>query len=110
VTTTRHLRRTAVVAALLLLTPAALRERAVVVATARRHWVAVLVVGVLCPFAYVLILYAVQLTPVSIIAPAREVSVVIVAIAGWLWLKEPHPVQRLIGAAIVLLGVGLLAV
>lgn len=100
----------AIVAAFLLLTPAALRERAVVVSTAKRHWVAVLVVGLLCPLAYVLILFAVQLAPVSIIAPAREVSVVLVAIAGWLWLKEPHPVQRLIGAAVVLLGVALLAV
>jgi drug/metabolite transporter (DMT)-like permease len=100
----------AVVAAFLLLTPAALRERAVVVATAKQHWAAVLVVGLLCPLAYVLILYAVQLAPVSIIAPAREVSVVLVAIAGWLWLKEPHPVQRLVGAAVVLTGVALLAV
>jgi drug/metabolite transporter (DMT)-like permease len=82
----------------------------VVVATAKRHWVAAIVVGVLCPLAYVLILFAVQLAPVSIIAPAREVSVVLVAVAGWLWLKEPHPVQRLVGAAIVLLGVALLAV
>lgn len=100
----------AIAAAFLLLTPAALRERATVVATARQHGVAVLVVGLLCPLAYVLILFAVQLAPVSIIAPAREVSVVLVAIAGWLWLKEPHPVQRLVGAAIVLLGVALLAV
>lgn len=100
----------AIVAGFLLLTPAALRERSAIVSTTKRHWVAVLVVGVLSPLAYVLILYAVQLAPVSIIAPAREVSVVLVAIASWLWLKEPHPVQRMIGAAIVLIGIGLLAV
>ena len=100
----------AIVAAFLLLTPAALRERAVVVATAKQHWLAALVVGLLCPLAYVLILFAVQLAPVSIVAPAREVSVVLVAVVGWLWLKEPHPVQRLIGAAVVLVGVALLAV
>ena len=99
----------AIVAAFLLLTPAALRQRAEVATTVRRHWVAVIAVGVLGPLAYVLILYAVQLSSVSIIAPAREVSVVLVAVAGWLWLKEPHPVQRLIGAAIVLIGVALLA-
>lgn len=100
----------AVVAAFLLLTPAAIRERASVVATAKQHWVAVLVVGLLCPLAYVLILFAMQLAPVSVVAPAREVSVVLIAIAGWLWLKEPHPGQRLVGAAIVVLGVALLAV
>ena len=36
--------------------------------------------------------------------------VVLVALASWLWLKEPHPAQRLIGAAIVLIGICLLAV
>ena len=100
----------AVVAAFLLLTPAAVRERAVVSSTIRQHWVAVLAVGVLSPLAYVLILFAVQLAPVSIVAPAREVSVVLVALAGLLWFREPHPVQRLIGAAVVFVGVALLAV
>jgi drug/metabolite transporter (DMT)-like permease len=85
------------------------RQRAAVLPTLRRHWVVILIVGVLSPLAYVLILFAVQLAPVSVIAPAREVSVVLVSLAGWLWLKERHPVQRLIGAAIVLLGVALLA-
>ena len=60
--------------------------------------------------ALALVLIAIQLSSVSVVAPAREVSVVIVGIAGWLLFKEPHPVQRLIGAAIVLFGVGLLAV
>lgn len=99
----------AIVAAALLLTPAAVRQRATVLPTLRRHWLSVVIVGVLSPLAYVLILLAVQLAPVSIIAPAREVSVVLVALGGWLWLKEPHPVQRLVGAAVVLLGVALLA-
>ncbi len=99
----------AIVAAALLLAPLALRDRGVVAATARRHWPAILIVGVLSPGAYVLILTAVQFAPVSVIATAREASVVLVAIAGWLWLKEPHPVQRLIGAAIVVVGVALLA-
>lgn len=99
----------AIVAAALLLTPAALRQRATMLPTLKRHWLSVAIVGVLSPLAYVLILLAVQLAPVSIIAPAREVSVVLVALGGWLWLKEPHPVQRLIGAGVVLLGVALLA-
>ena len=99
----------AVVSAALLLTPAAVHQRRTVLPTIRRHWRAVVVVGILSPVAYVLVLVAVQLAPVSIVAPAREVSVVLVGVAGWLLFKEPHPVQRLIGAAIVLAGVGLLA-
>ncbi len=76
---------------------------------AREQWPAVLIFGVLGPLAYILILAAIQLAPVSIVAPAREVSVVLVGLAGWLLFREPHPVQRLIGAAIVLAGVALLA-
>ncbi len=95
---------------LVLLAPAALRERTKLGPVARQHWRAVLVVGILAPLAYILILLAIQLAPVSIIAPAREVSVVIVGLGGWLLFREPHPVQRLIGAGIVLVGVALLAV
>jgi drug/metabolite transporter (DMT)-like permease len=92
-----------------LLAPLGLRERASLLATARRHAAAVLVVGVLAPLAYILILVAIQLAPVSIVAPAREVSVVLVGLAGWLFFREPHPVQRLAGAVVVLAGIALLA-
>jgi drug/metabolite transporter (DMT)-like permease len=95
---------------LALLAPAALRSRGETVAAAKRHWPAVLVVGILSPLAYMLILLAVQLAPVSVVAPAREVSVVLVSLAGWLIFKEPQPVQRLVGAGVVLAGVALLAV
>jgi drug/metabolite transporter (DMT)-like permease len=92
-----------------LLAPLGLRERASLVATARRHAAAVLIVGILAPLAYILILLAIQLAPVSIVAPAREVSVVLVSLAGWLFFREPHPVQRLAGAVVVLAGIALLA-
>jgi drug/metabolite transporter (DMT)-like permease len=75
----------------------------------RRHWRAVLAVAALSPLSYILILIAFQLAPVSIVAPAREVSVVLVSLAGWLLFREPHPVRRLAGAAVVLVGIALLA-
>jgi len=90
--------------------PFALRRPRHTVALAKRHWVAILVVGILSPLAYVLILFAFTLAPVSLVAPAREVSVVLVALGGWLLFKEPHPVQRIIGAVVVLGGVALLAI
>ena len=99
-----------IVVQLALLAPAALRRRAVLVEAARIHWRTALVVGVLSPLAYMLILVAVQLAPLSIVAPAREVSVVLVGLAGWLLFREPHPLQRLLGAGIVLAGVALLAI
>lgn len=92
-----------------LLAPLGLRSRKGLATTARRHWAAILVVGILAPFAYILVLLAFQLAPVSIVAPAREVSVVLVGLAGWLFFREPHPARRLVGAGIVLAGIALLA-
>lgn len=68
------------------------------------------IVGLLSPLSYILVLWAMQLAPVSLVAPARELSVVLVSLAGWLIYKEPNPVQRMAGAVVVLGGVALLAV
>lgn len=92
------------------LAPMAVRRWSAVRATLRTHWREVLAVAVLSPLAYLLILFALQLAPVAIVAPAREISVVFVGLAGWLLFKEPHPLQRLAGAVVVLGGVALLAV
>lgn len=93
----------------LLLTPGALRRRDEVRAVLRGHARDVVVVAVLSPLSYILILFALQLAPVSLVAPAREVSVVVVALAGWLLFREPHPLARLSGSAVVLGGIALLA-
>lgn len=93
-----------------LLAPYALRRRAAVRDVLRRHRWEVLAVGVLSPLSYILVLFAMRLAPVSLVAPARELSVVFVALAGWLLFREPHPGPRLTGAAIVVAGVALLAV
>jgi drug/metabolite transporter (DMT)-like permease len=69
----------------------------------------VLTVGVLSPLAYVLVLRAMQLAPVALVAPARETSIVVGALFGWLVLKEPLPARRLAGAAVVLVGIALIA-
>jgi drug/metabolite transporter (DMT)-like permease len=90
--------------------PFALRQPRFTRALARQHWWAVIVVGVLSPLAYVLILFAFTVAPVALVAPAREVSVVLVALGGWLLFREPHPAQRVIGAVVVLGGVALLAI
>lgn len=92
----------------LLMAPLGLRERGRLSAVAKRQWGLILTVGILSPLGYILILLAIQIAPVSLVAPAREVSVVLVGLAGWLFFREPHPVQRLIGAGIVLAGVAML--
>lgn len=91
------------------MTPIIVRRPGAARAVLRQHWRGVLAVAVLSPLSYILILFAVQLAPVSLVAPAREVSVVFVALAGWLLFREPHPVPRLSGAVVVVAGVALLA-
>lgn len=92
-----------------MLAPVAMRRRAQLRALLRTRWREVLVVGALSPLSYVLILFALQLAPVSVVAPARELSVVFVALAGWLLFRERHAAARLAGSAVVVLGVALLA-
>jgi drug/metabolite transporter (DMT)-like permease len=70
---------------------------------------AVLTVGLLSPLAYLLVLRALQLAPVALVAPARESSIVVGALYGWLLLHEPRPARRLIGAIVVLAGIVLIA-
>jgi drug/metabolite transporter (DMT)-like permease len=76
----------------------------------RDHRRQVLVVGILSPAAYLLVLYAMRMAPVSLVAPAREVSIVFGGLAGWLVLHEPRPVRRLAGSVVVLAGIAAIAV
>lgn len=93
----------------LLLAPVAMRDAGALRALWRTHWWRLIVVGVLSPLAYLLVLYAMRLAPLSLVAPARESSIVLGALAGWLLLREPHPARRLIGSAISLVGITALA-
>lgn len=69
-----------------------------------------LAVAVFSPLAYILVLRAMQLAPVALVAAARESSIVIGAVFGWLVLREPRPARRLVGAVVVLIGIGLIAI
>jgi drug/metabolite transporter (DMT)-like permease len=65
----------------------------------------VIAVAVLSPLAYVLVLRALQLAPVSLVAPARESSIVVGAFLSWWVLGEQSAGRRVVGAAIVLAGI-----
>jgi drug/metabolite transporter (DMT)-like permease len=71
---------------------------------------AALTVALLSPVAYLLVLRAMQLAPVALVAAARESSIVVGAVFGWLVLREPRPARRLVGAVVVLAGIGLIAI
>lgn len=75
----------------------------------RTHWRALITFGVLSPLSYVLVLQAVTLAPVSLVAPTREVSIVLVSLVGARLLREGRGGLRLVGSVVVLLGVVALA-
>lgn len=93
-----------------LLAPYAYARRREVAELARGHWLPAVTVGTLSPLAYVLVLFAMRMAPVSLVAPARELSIVVGSLGAWLLLKEPNPLRRLAGAVIVLAGVAAIAV
>lgn len=70
---------------------------------------AVAVVSVLSPLAYILVLIAMQQAPVSLIAPLRETSIIIGMLLAWWLFHERDIGRRLTGAAIVITGIGLIA-
>lgn len=92
-----------------ILTPFAWQRRAEVAAAWRDHRGKAAIVGLLSPVAYVLILYAMSFTPVSYIAPAREISIVIGAFFGAKLLKESDAPRRLFAAAGMAAGIIALA-
>jgi drug/metabolite transporter (DMT)-like permease len=75
----------------------------------REHRLAAVGVGVLSPGAYVLVLAALTMAPVTYVAPAREVSIVFGAVLGWRLLGESEPLRRVGGACAIVAGVFALA-
>lgn len=67
-------------------------------------------VGLLCPLSYILVLTAMISAPVSYIAPAREMSILIAAFMGTKLLGEGDTRRRLMSAAAIVAGVIALAV
>jgi len=89
--------------------PTALRDRARFVEACRAQWKHALFIATISPLAYVLVLYAVQLAPLSHVAPAREVSMLFAALLGGKLLGEGDRGLRIVGAAFIALGVAGLA-
>lgn len=88
-----------------LLTPVALAKRDVM----RREWrmnrKAIAAAALMSPTAYLLVLFAFQLSKTGYVVAAREMSIVLSAIIGSVWMKEGALGPRLAGAGVVLAGV-----
>ena len=94
----------------LVMAPLALRRRGEVKAAWTRQRKAVILVALLCPLSYILVLTAMVFTPVSYVAPAREISILVAALMGAHWLQEGDVPRRVAAAAAMALGVVALAI
>src|ERR671920_1104583 len=79
----------------LILTPVAMTRRKEARALWRAHKPEVLGVAILSPLSYILVLTALVFTPVSYVAPAREISILIGAAMGARLLSEGDSTRRL---------------
>jgi drug/metabolite transporter (DMT)-like permease len=76
----------------------------------RRQWWRIVLIGLGTFGAYGLTLVAYSMAQVSYVGAVREVSIVLAALAGWLWLDEPFGLNRTIGAFVVVAGILLVTV
>jgi drug/metabolite transporter (DMT)-like permease len=89
--------------------PTMLGDRAGLAQAWRAQWKHALVVATLGPMAYILVLTALTLAPLSHVAPAREVSMLVAALLGGRLLGETDRGLRLLGAGCIACGVMALA-
>jgi drug/metabolite transporter (DMT)-like permease len=69
----------------------------------------VIAIALLSPLSYIFVLTAMVFTPVSLVAPAREVSILFAALLGAHFLKEGDVTRRLIAAVGMAIGIAGLA-
>ena len=93
----------------LLLTPFALRHWDKTRIEWRLHRREAIGIALLVPLSYILILTAMQFTPVSYVAPAREISILIGTMMGTQLLAEKDAGRRLAAACAMVFGLTLLA-
>lgn len=91
-----------------LLTPVIWRDRPTAWSLWRQQWKYALIVGTVTPISYVLVLYAMQTAPLSLVAPAREVSMLFAALIGGHLLGEGERWLRMLGALLIAGGVVML--
>jgi drug/metabolite transporter (DMT)-like permease len=93
----------------LLLTPVAMSRSKEISSLWRAHRPEVIGVAILSPLSYILVLMALVFTPVSYVAPAREISILIGAAMGARLLSEGDSTRRLIAASAMVVGIIALA-
>lgn len=93
-----------------LLAPIVLAHPRRALAGMRGYWPLAVGVGLLSPLSYILVLAALDTgAPLSVVAPMREMSMMVGALLGMVVLKETVGRWRLVGCAVLVVGVVLLS-
>jgi uncharacterized membrane protein len=71
----------------------------------RQHKWTIIAIGVLSPAAYILVLEALKYAPLTVIAPARETSILLGVFMGAKVLKEKDGIKRLVASVLILGGI-----
>jgi transporter family protein len=67
-------------------------------------WTCLIASGVTTGLSWLCYFRALQLGPVSVVAPIDKLSVALVIVSGWLLLGEPFTLKAAIGGALVVVG------
>lgn len=93
-----------------IMTPLAMKREPGTISRAwRDHRKTAIAIGIMSPLSYILVLTAMVFTPVSYVAPARELAILFAALLGAHALKEGDATRRTIAALGMVLGVAGLA-
>jgi uncharacterized membrane protein len=75
----------------------------------RTNWRTIILGGILAPGGYILFLQALEMQPVSQLAPMREIGTVFGTLFGIFLLKEPQGKKRIIASILITTGIIMLA-
>ena len=67
-------------------------------------WTCLIASGVTTGLSWLCYFRALQLGPVSVVAPIDKLSVALVIVSGWLLLGEPFTLKAAVGGALVVIG------
>ncbi len=89
----------------ILLVPFVIREKTELRREIRQHKWIIIAIAILSPAAYILVLIALQYAPLTVVAPAREISILLGVFMGSRVLKEEDGKRRLVASLLILGGI-----
>lgn len=95
---------------MIVLVPIAIRKKQEVFLGWKQHKKETIWVAILNPLAFILVLTAMIASPVSYVAPAREMSILIGVVLGAKYLSEGYVVRRVIASVMIIIGIVALSV